>query len=205
MSYSILFDIGNVIVNFDFQISVKRIAPMCSVAPEEIFHNVIGLKDELETGRISSEEFLDQVIDRVGYKGERDFLVNAFQDVFELNEDIVDLIESESREGTPLYLLSNTNGIHVPFLFEKFPVFHLFDDAVYSHEVGSMKPDSDIYEKAIAKLGIAPEKTIYIDDLLENHDAGKAHGFRAIHYQKSGLPGFVAQFEAARNAILNDL
>ena len=113
-------------------------------------------------------KFLDQAIEKVGYTGDRDFLVNAFQEVFELNEEMVDLIKEESKRGTPLHLLSNTNDIHVPYLFETFPVFHLFDNAVYSHEVFCMKPSPEIYHKTITNLeaymalfdGVSSEKAI---------------------------------------------
>lgn len=202
MSYSLLFDIGNVIVTFDFQISVRRIAPMCSVAPEAIFDSVNELKDELESGQISSDEFIDQAIEKVGYSGERDFLINAFQDVFELNTEMERLIEAESKLGTPLYLLSNTNGIHVPYIFEHYPVFHRFDKAIYSHEVHCMKPDPEIYEKTIDILDIDPAKTIYIDDMAENIEAGLAHGFRAIGYGKSEHARFLEQFNEAKAEIL---
>lgn len=203
MSYSLLFDIGNVIVNFDFEISVRRIAAQCSVPPEAIFHNVNTLKDDLESGNISPEEFLDQATEKIGYSGANRELIEAFQEIFEPNQEIVELIEAESKSGTPLYLLSNTNGIHVPFLFERYPVFNLFDGAIYSHEVRCMKPHSSIYEKTIEILGIDPEATIYIDDMPENFEAGKAHGFKAIEYRKGDHATFLKEFQSAKEAILS--
>ncbi len=204
MSYSLLFDIGQVIVTFDFQISVRKIAPLCSVAPEEIFARVNEFKDELECGTISPDEFLDRTIVAIGYTGERGFLIDAFQDVFELNQPMVELIEREKSLGTPLYLLSNTNGIHVPFLFERYSIFQAFDAAIYSHEVQCMKPSDKIYGKTVAQLQIDPAHTIYIDDLEENYQAGLRHGFRAIQYRSDRHADFLQEYAEAQVACQSD-
>ncbi|MEO0414313.1 MAG: HAD family phosphatase [Verrucomicrobiota bacterium] len=198
MSYSLLFDIGMVIVRFDFAKAAAAVSQHCSLGPEAIFLAVNELKDDLECGRLSNDAFLDETIDRIGYTGRRADLLEAFTDVFELNQPMVDLIESEKALGTPLYLLSNTNGIHVPFLFDQYPVFRLFNDAIYSHEVGCMKPDDSIYEITLEKLKIDPSRTIYIDDLPENIDAGKKHGFVGIRYDGSDHSEFLNQFQQAK-------
>ena len=201
MSYSLLFDIGNVIIGFDFQISVRRIAGMCAVEPEQIFQSVEELKDDFESGKISPDQFLDQAIEKTGYTGERDFLIRAFQEVFELNEPMASLIEAESARGTPLYLLSNTNGIHVPYFLKTYSIFDRFDDAIYSHEVFAMKPDPKIYEIAISKLQLNPGKTIYIDDLPENCAAGRLHGLQAIDYNMTEHARFLERFEKIRSGL----
>jgi len=202
MSYTLLFDIGKVIVDFDFRISVRKIADRCTSDPKDIIPCVNELKDDLETGNLSPDQFLDLAIEKTGYSGDRDFLTNAFQDVFELNLPMVDLIEAESKKGTPLYLLSNTNGLHVPFLFENYPVFELFDGAAYSHELFCMKPNPQIYLKTISLFQLAPKKTVYIDDLRENCEAGTEKGFHSIQYEIGAHKEFLTEFEAAKKNIL---
>lgn len=185
MPYSLLFDIGNVIVSFDFQLTVNRIAEQCKLPADQIFGRVMELKDVLELGQISSEEFLAQASEMIGYSGDQDYLKQAFQEVFTANQPIIDLIEAQHAKGVPLYILSNTNGIHVPYLIENFPVFQRFDQSIYSHEVGLMKPDPKIYQETIKLLGLRPEQTIYLDDLPENCATGETFGFHTIKYDKS--------------------
>lgn len=201
MSYNLLFDIGNVIIDVDFELTINKVADDCSVPRQSITTNVLELKDELETGLIDADEYLDQVIEKIGYSGEKAFLKHAFQDVFEPNVPMIDLIVEESKKGTPLYLLSNTNDIHIPFLFEHYEVFHLFDQAIYSHEVKLMKPDPEIYKVTAEQLAIDPATTIYIDDLPDNIAAGKDFGFQSILYDIKDHQAFAMEFETLRTAI----
>lgn len=180
--HAILFDIGKVIVDFDFQVSARKIAPLCSLPSVQILEVLTPHMVELESGQISRDQFLDLATKMIGFDGERQFLVDAFQDVFDLNEPMVELIEAEYARGTDLCLLSNTNGIHAPFLFENYAVFGRFRGAVLSHEVKCMKPEPEIFDKTIDALDLDPGRTIYIDDRPENCEAGKAKGFHSICY-----------------------
>jgi HAD superfamily hydrolase (TIGR01509 family) len=82
----------------------------------------------------------------------------------------------------PCYLLSNTNGLHKHYLLEKFEVFRFFQDGIYSHEACCMKPDDGIYQQAIQRFGLDPAQTFYLDDLLENIQAGQRLGLHSFHY-----------------------
>ena len=201
MSYTLLFDIGHVIVSFDFNISARKIAPFSAVPENEILPRIETMTRDLESGKITSDQFLDGSIEEIGYSGDRDFLIDSFQDVFELNQPIVDLIEAEHKHGTRLLLLSNTNGIHLPFLFSKYPVFGLFEGGVFSHEAKSMKPDPEIYENVISQFNLIPEKTIYIDDLEANCAAGKEHGLVSIQYTRGKDESFFGELEYAKDGI----
>lgn len=177
-----LFDIGNVIITFDFSKAARKIAPLSAVAPEELLARVTPLTVSLELGHLSPEAFIEEASETIGYTGSSSFFRAAFEDIFELNEPMVAFIETLKKEGSPLYLLSNTNGIHVPFFEATYPVFDLFDGRIYSHEVGFMKPDPAIYDVVKNTLPIAAGRTVYIDDLAANCEAGRDAGFLAVHY-----------------------
>lgn len=57
----------------------------------------------------------------------------------------------------------------------------IFDVIVFSDEEGVMKPDPEIYRRALSRLGVAAEETIFVDDLLPNVEGARALGIRAIH------------------------
>lgn len=194
MSYNLLFDIGNVIVLFDFEITVRRVAEQCTMPADQLLDAVREDLVDLELGRTEPDEFLERASKKIGYSGELAYLRESLEEVFELNQPMADLIQAESEKGTPLYLLSNTNDIHIPYLIDKYPVFEYFDQPIYSFEVGFMKPDPRIFEETIAQLSIRPEDTIYIDDLPENCEAGAAAGFHAICYEKNSHESFLRAF-----------
>ena len=82
----------------------------------------------------------------------------------------------------PLYLLSNTNDLHVEYMFRQYPVFQRFTDGVYSHVVRCFKPDRAIYEVAQRQFAVVPHETVFIDDLPANVATARALGWQAIQY-----------------------
>tara|TARA_R110000850_G_scaffold62777_14_gene142522 strand:+ start:2772 stop:3368 length:597 start_codon:yes stop_codon:yes gene_type:complete len=191
MPQAFLFDIGNVIIAFDFSKAAARLEPYCKMEACEALEIVSGLTPALETGHISPDEFIAEASTMIGYSGSPEFFREAFEDIFVLNEPMVRFIEQQKAAGKDLFLLSNTNGIHVPFFEATYPVFDLFDGRIYSHEVGVMKPDPDIYTISIEKLRLNPNCTIYVDDVRQNCEAGEKAGFFTIWYQPSDHASFL--------------
>lgn len=193
MPKAFLFDIGNVIIGFDFTITAQKLASKCDVSPDEAFRRVAQLTDRLECGQLSAETFIAEASDRIGFQGSRFEFRSAFEDIFTLNQPIVELIESLHQREIPLHLLSNTNPIHVPFFEKTYPVFNCFEGRIYSHEVGCMKPNPEIYRIAIDTLTLEPAETVYIDDLPANCAAGREAGLESICYNKDEHDAFLAQ------------
>jgi len=184
MLHDFLFDIGKVILDFDFDKGVERIQAHCSkVSGQGILPAIADLTNELESGRISTTAYVEEARGRLGFSGSVEDFIRAFEDIFTPNAAMVDLIEELKQNGHQLYLLSNTNGIHVPFFTREYPVFELFSGAVYSHQAGAMKPEPAIYQTAIEKFELSPGGTIYIDDLEPNVIGGRQAGLLGIHYQ----------------------
>jgi HAD superfamily hydrolase (TIGR01509 family) len=83
----------------------------------------------------------------------------------------------------PLYLLSNTNCLHVEGLFRDYPIFECYSGATYSHVVRASKPHAAIYEIACRTHGLVPAETFFIDDLAENIETAKSLGFQTHQYR----------------------
>ena len=177
-----LFDIGNVILRFDFLKATRKLELFSSVSAEDSLPLVAPLLIELELGAISPAEFIASASARMGFTGDAAFFESTLADIFDLNLPMVEFINARKAEGKTLFLLSNTNGIHVPFFEKTYPVFELFDQRIYSHEVGLMKPDPRIYELVKETLPFLPNRTIYIDDLPANCEAGSKAGFLSVLY-----------------------
>jgi FMN phosphatase YigB (HAD superfamily) len=87
-----------------------------------------------------------------------------------------------------IFLLSNTNAIHVPYyagvLKQKYGTNgydHLFEKTYFSYELGMRKPNEDIFQHVIADARLRPEETVFIDDFLENIETARKLGFETIH------------------------
>lgn len=182
MIRAFLFDIGNVLVRFDFARAMQAVAALSDVADETEAHRRFeAVKADYEDGRVSRADFLRQAIDILGYRGTEAQFIAAWQGIFWENEPMTALVRQ--LHGTfPLFLLSNTNDMHVEGLFRDFPVFRHFTDGTYSHEARASKPHRPIYEIACRTHGLDPRTTFFIDDLAANIATARELGFHAHHY-----------------------
>lgn len=60
-----------------------------------------------------------------------------------------------------------------------------FDVILYSAEEGVAKPAAEIYQRALARLGVAPAEAVFVDDVLENIEAARALGMAGVHFNKN--------------------
>lgn len=182
MIRAIIFDIGNVLLKFDFNIAIRKLAPLCDVQPDaSLLAPIEEIKIALESGRMGREEFVEKAISLLRYRGTPESFVAAWEDIFELNQPMIDLVE-QLHSRYPLYLLSNTSDIHMDYVLANYPAFGRFTDAVYSYKVKCFKPDPAIYEVAVRQFGVNPSETVFIDDLPANIESARSLGLHAIAY-----------------------
>ena len=79
------------------------------------------------------------------------------------------------------YVLSNWSAETFVGMKDDYPFLNEFDDLLISGENKLIKPDLAIYELAISKFKLVPEKTVFIDDNLENIVVAKKLNFKTIH------------------------
>jgi len=192
-----LFDIGNVLVRFDFSRAVRTVAPLCDAKdPADLMSRMDSVKYGYEDGKISRAEFLAKAFHALGYRGTEAQFIAAWQGIFTENEPMTALVRSLHGKF-PLFLLSNTNDMHVEGLLRDFPVFAHFTGATYSHEAKASKPHRDIYEIASRTHGLDPRTTFFIDDLAANIATARELGFHAHHYHHECHGELLAAVRAA--------
>lgn len=189
-----LFDIGNVILKFDFAIAAARLEPDSDLSAAAILDALRPIQHDLEIGALGTEAFVADAIGRIGYRGSEAAFTRALQEIFTLNDPIAALIDQLAAQNRPLYLLSNTSGIHVDHFTREYRVFDHFHGAVYSHEARLMKPDPAIYRHASERFGIDPKETLFIDDGPGNIAAAEALGFSGIVYDYRDHAALTARF-----------
>jgi glucose-1-phosphatase len=179
-----LFDIGNVLVSFDYARTFPGLAPKMSRSLEEIKLHFSEVIEELETGRLSSDAFVATAMEFIGSGVSREEFLKAFTEIFEPIEPVWEVVEIV-RETVPVHLFSNTSELHERHLFETFPRFSRFHGGFYSWRLGLMKPDAGIYENALRTLGLAAKEVAYVDDLPANIATARRLGFRSHQYDRN--------------------
>jgi putative hydrolase of the HAD superfamily len=179
---AILFDIGNVLLRFDFSICLKALAAQSDLEdPLATFARFDQVKAAYEDGQFDRAAFLRAVFDVLNYRGTEPEFIAAWENIFEPNKPMHALVE-QLHPRYPLYLLSNTNDIHREFFMKRWPVFRHFTGGTYSDIVHASKPSRAIYEIACRDLALEPASTFFIDDLLPNIETARALGFQTHHY-----------------------
>lgn len=188
---ALLFDLGNVLLKFDFS-KTQRVLRQYGADVERMKGPEMGqLAAAYETGKLSDQAFIEAVAKLTGYQGDEVTFQQGWQDIFEPNEPMMDYLKAQKQRGLPCYLLSNSNGMHVSFIREKYEVLGQFDDIIFSHEAGCMKPDEAIFELAIKRFQLDPERTLYIDDAAANVAAGSRFGLRIHQYDHAKHAAFL--------------
>ena len=194
MIRDILFDLGNVLTPLDWEIAYRRLLPHLPKDKARLLNEdravFVELFQEpataLECGRLSFKDFYDTMAKILGIRmNETDFRY-IWCDIFRMNEEVVALGESLSRDyGT--WLLSNTNEVHYKWIIEKFPRVDFFKDAALSFELGVMKPSIRFYEEAVGRFGIDPSTSVFIDDLEENVQGAIRARMHSVLFRNSKL------------------
>jgi 2-haloacid dehalogenase len=95
----------------------------------------------------------------------------------------IEILKQLKKAGYPLYGLSNWSAETFPFAREKYDFFDLFDDFVISGDVGHVKPDPEIFQIMLEKIGRPARECLFIDDALTNINQAQKMGFAIVHFQ----------------------
>jgi glucose-1-phosphatase len=189
MIRNIIFDLGGVLLNLDMQATATAFKEIGLLHFDELYTQAkqTGLFDDFDKGKITPETFRAMLREHLP-KGTTDAAIdhawNAM--LLDLPQQRLELLQS-LRGNYNLYLLSNTNEIHVEAFSAYlqntygFPDFSgFFDQWYYSCRMGMRKPDEEIFLKVISNHNLIPAETIFIDDSKQHVDGAARTGIQAI-------------------------
>jgi len=185
---ALIFDFGNVVAFFDYLKACERLGSKLGLTAEAFRQRIVergfaALLGRFESGKIGPEEFAAEVMVLSGVSLPYHEFVDAWQDIFWLNEPVARLIDRLKSAGYTLLLGSNTNILHSTHYRRQFAsTLNLFDRLVLSHDVGHMKPSSEFYHACVRAAGLPAASCIFVDDLAENVDGARKAGLIGVHY-----------------------
>lgn len=183
---SIFCDLGNVLINFDHRIAVKKILAYTQKDEQDIYQLFFdsGLTKDYEEGKISSSDFFKKVRDSLNLGIDNETLLPIWNGIFfetPLNKKIQNFL-TEMKGKYNLVMISNINETHWEFLKDKISVFGKFDKLILSYEVGFRKPAAEIYNAALESVNTAPSKAFYIDDRKDLIEAALQFGIKGMAF-----------------------
>jgi putative hydrolase of the HAD superfamily len=145
---------------------------------------------ELEKGETTEVEFLAKLADAIepelGHRPELHRFKEIYFDALDPNEPMIELMHELKAQGLRMALLTNNVKEWEPLWRTMLPVDEIFEFVVDSAFVGVRKPDREIYDIVLERLGdgIQPEQLLFIDDIEHNVTAARELGWAAVHYRE---------------------
>ena len=182
---AIIFDLGRVLIPFDFDRAYRQMTARCGLPKEEIQDRLraSGLVHEYESGRIASRDFVASVGALLGIDLPYAEFCEIWSSIFLPETLVPEEFVQALRRRYRMVLLSNTNEIHYTMLRERYPILAHFDAYTLSHEARAMKPEPAIYADAVAKAGCAPGACFFTDDIPAYVEGAKRFGIDAVQFQ----------------------
>jgi len=181
---AVIFDLGKVLIHFDFQLGYRALEGVCPFPTAEIRRRLAasGLVGRFETGLIEPLDFFAKLRETLALHLDYDGFRRIWSGIFRQT-----LVPETMLEGLAarykLLLLSNTNAIHMEWVREHYPLLRHFHALILSYEVKALKPQPEIYRAAVKLAGCAPEECFYTDDIAEYVEAARRLGIDAVQFQ----------------------
>jgi len=185
---AIVFDYGNVLLEWNPRYVYQRYFPNDPQGMEQFLTEIDFMEWNVQQDK--GRTFAEGVAALSKQFPHHAHLIQAYHDhwvdsIGEAYWETVELIHRLKEQGYPIYGLSNWSAETFPYAREKYNFFDLFDDMVISGAVGFVKPEPEIFQILLDKIGKPAKECLFIDDSLPNIQQANAMGFKTIHFISS--------------------
>ena len=183
---AIIFDFGNVLLEWDPRYVYQRFFPDDPEEMERFLKEVNFMEWNIHQDR--GRPFAEGVAILSKEFPHYSHLIQAYHDhwtdsVGESLAGTVEILKELKQAGYPVYGLSNWSAETFPHARQKHDFFDLLDDMVISGEVGHVKPNPEIFQIMLERIGRSADECLFIDDSLANIQQAQKMGFATIHFQ----------------------
>lgn len=180
----IVFDLGNVLIPFDYNRMLVKLDERKKGLGKrfyKLYKSNYHIHRDYEKWKLRDDEFLDIMMQWTENAFGREEFCRVYSDLFEENKEVAALLPNLKR-NYKLILLSNTNHIHQKYGWRHFGFLKYFDKLILSHEVGAIKPEPEIYRAVMKYSEEPPEAHLFIDDIKEYVNGAKKMNWDAVQF-----------------------
>jgi epoxide hydrolase-like predicted phosphatase len=196
-----IFDFGGVLIEKTFVLKnlLDMIEADIHVSIPRLENPYIRkLKRKLSSGRTTSREFLEKILDKFYYPFQKnngtlpskkvnvEYYLELWFDLYSqvtlVSVEMAEIIERLHQAGYTVSLMSNTHDIHARSNMLR-GFYDIFDNVFLSNEIGFIKPDMEKYKYVIKKLETKPKKCVFIDDKIQNLVPARELGIIVVRFE----------------------
>lgn len=186
---AIIFDLGGVFIHVDYLATIQAFEKIGFTDAALLYSQgeQAELFQQYEVGRISTAHFINKLLplsNKVISPNQVVQAWNAMIGEFELNSIAV---LKQLQENVRIFLLSNTNELHLNLVHSKWnnvdskPIDFYFEKIHFSHEFGMRKPHPETFLSVCNQHNLIPENTLFIDDSIQHIEGAQKAGLRTLH------------------------
>lgn len=185
---AILFDLGGVLIDVNYNKTAEAFIELGVTNFDELYSQAGQTKlfDDFEVGKISEQSFINSLLPHCKPGTSPNQAVHAWLSmVLGFKPWKVELL-TKLKEKYPLYMLSNTNPLHIPVVNREWdkvsdkPLEHYFKKLYFSHEIHKRKPHPETFRFVCEDIGLKPEEVLFIDDSIQHVEGADKAGLQTI-------------------------
>lgn len=197
MTDTIIFDFGGVLLDLNFERTFEELSRLTGIdisSALEAEHPFSRIYLAYEQGLINDETLLWNIQKITPHNLDPRLVVDAWNAMLldGIQPDVFDML-LELREKHRIYLLSNTNHMHISWVHRYLRRHHqitdfenrYFDRVYYSYKIHLRKPDQAIYDYVANDASLNLGTTLFIDDSEANVLSAREAGWRAVLHDPS--------------------
>lgn len=200
---NIIFDLGNTLLFFDFDYFYSGLANREKRLNIPAFKKFIHQRKydiKLMKGMTTHRDFFRVLKRKFNLKISYTDFIYLYSDIFWINYPMKHFLEKMTRiKKFKLFLLSNTDTVHINFIDKNYPFIRLIKNRILSFRVKSVKPERKIFRYLIDKHRIEPCESVVIDDMKNNLLTAANLGFHTILYKDHRK--FIKEFSRILGAV----
>jgi HAD superfamily hydrolase (TIGR01549 family) len=181
---ALLFDLGRVVIDIDFNKALACWAGHAGREPSELSGR-FGPDEAFrrhETGEASDAEFFAALRRTLGVELSDAQFLEGWNAIFAGEMLGINALLARAAKRLPLYAFSNTNRPHVAHFSKAFAdVLGHFREIFLSSTIGLRKPDAAAYDHVVKAIGVPAQRIVFFDDLAENIEGARMRGLTAVH------------------------
>jgi putative hydrolase of the HAD superfamily len=180
----LLFDLGRVVLDINFDSVMATWADHAGCAPAELASRFV-VNDSFkhhETGRIDDAAFFADLRQSLGVDLSDAQFLEGWNAIFAGEMPGIAPLLAGAAQRLPLYAFSNTNPAHVAHFSRTYAdVLSHFREIFLSSSIGLRKPDAEAYDHVVKAIGVPASRILFFDDSAANIEGARARGLRAVH------------------------
>ncbi|MBN2736555.1 MAG: HAD family phosphatase [Spirochaetales bacterium] len=182
----LIIDYGKVISNDQHEDIKNEMQSLCRLNPEVFNRLYFRYRDEYDRGDISAREYWNMILpnsaNQSRFKTIDELVRLDNRSWSDVNQAVLDWALGFKKKGYKLALLSNMPFEFHEYIKERFDWLDKFDPLVLSYKLGVTKPNEEIFDYCLGKMGIKAEEALFIDDNPKNIFGASRIGLNTIHF-----------------------